>query len=101
MRITLPHYVNGAYPGMYARVQFSLGSARKLVIPASAVVRRTEVTGAYVVSDSGEIQFRQLRLGEAAGEAGVEVLAGLRPGEKVALDPVKAAIAMKSKQGQR
>ena len=101
VRITLPHYVNGAYPGMYARVQFSLGSARKLVIPASAVVRRTEVTGAYVVSGSGEIQFRQLRLGEAAGEAGVEVLAGLRPGEKVALDPVKAAIAMKSKQGQR
>lgn len=95
VRVSLPHYVNGAYPGMYARVHFSVGRARKLVIPASAVVRRTEVTGAYVVSASNGIQLRQLRLGEVSGETGVEVLAGLRAGEKVVLDPVGAAIAMK------
>jgi RND family efflux transporter MFP subunit len=98
VRLALPHYVKGTYPGMYARVQFILGRARKLVVPASAVVRRTELTGAYVVSDEHRIQFRQIRVGEAAGDEAVEVLAGLRPGEKVALDPVKAAIAMKNQR---
>lgn len=95
VRLALPHYVSGAYPGMFARVRFAVARARKLVIPANAVVRRTEVTGAYVVGADGAVQFRQLRLGEPAGEAGVQVLAGLKPGERVALEPVKAAIAMK------
>ncbi|MBI4194964.1 MAG: efflux RND transporter periplasmic adaptor subunit [Betaproteobacteria bacterium] len=101
VRVTLPHYVKGTYPGMYARMHFTVGRARRLVIPASAVARRTEVTAAYVVSDNNQIQFRQIRIGETAGEGSVEVLAGLRSGEKVALEPVKAAIAMKNKQEQR
>lgn len=100
VRLSLPQYVKGTYPGMYARVKFSVGQARKLVIPAGAVVRRTEVTGAYVVSDKGEVQFRQIRLGESSNGAGVEVLAGLQAGEKVALDPVKAAIAMRRANAQ-
>lgn len=101
VRLTLPRYVKGAYPGMYARVRFLLGRVRKLVIPATAVVRRTEVTGVYVVADDGAIRFRQIRLGEMAGETEVEVLAGLKPQEKVAVDPVKAAIAMRNRQQRR
>ncbi len=95
VRLALPHYVSGAYPGMFARVHFTVGRARKLVIPGGAVVRRTEVTGVYVIGVDESIQFRQVRLGESAGEAGVEVLAGLKPGERVALEPVKAVIARK------
>ena len=98
VRLALLSYVSGTYPGMFARVHFVVGRARKLVIPASAVVRRTEITGVYVAGVDGAVQFRQVRLGESAGEAGVEVLAGLKPGERVALDPVKAAIAMKAAQ---
>ena len=101
VRLGLPGYVPGTYPGMYARVLFILGQARRLAIPAAAVVRRTELTGAYLVSEQGEVRFRQIRLGEAIGEDAVEVLAGLRPGEKVALDPVKAAIALKSQADKR
>ena len=37
--------------------------------------------------------LRQVRLGEASDENNVEVLAGLRPGERVALDPVRAGMA--------
>jgi RND family efflux transporter MFP subunit len=101
VRLSLPGYVPGTYPGMYARVLFILGQARRLAIPAAAVVRRTELTGAYLVSEQGEVRFRQIRLGEAIGEDAVEVLAGLRPGEKVALDPVKAAIALKNQADKR
>lgn len=97
VRILLPAYIEGTYPGMYARVRFSLGRTTKLLVPASAVVRRTEVTGVYVVAGPDDIRLRQVRLGETVGESDLEVLAGLQPGEKVAIDPVKAAIAMKGR----
>jgi RND family efflux transporter MFP subunit len=96
VRLALPRHVAGSYPGMYARVLFTMGASRRLVIPAAAVVRRTELTGAYIVSEQGEVRFRQIRLGETVGDDGIEVLAGLRAGEKAALDPVKAAMALRS-----
>jgi RND family efflux transporter MFP subunit len=91
VRVNLPQSVAGAYPGMFARVQFSVGRAQKLVVPAAAVVRRSELTAVYVVTGEGGLKLRQIRLGEAAGEAGIEVLAGLSPGDKIALDPDQAA----------
>lgn len=96
VRLDLPDALAGVYPGMFARGYFTLGSAKKLVVPASAVVRRSEVTGAYVVLESGAIRFRQLRVGEAIPDVGVEVLAGLAAGEQVALDPVRALARLKS-----
>jgi len=91
VRVNLPQSVAGAYPGMFARVHFTTGRAQKLVVPAAAVVRRSELTAVYVVSDGGAVGLRQIRLGEAAGEAGVEVLAGLSPGDRIALEPAQAA----------
>ena len=91
LRVSLAQPIAGAYPGMFARVHFTTGRAQKLVIPAAAVVRRSELTAVYVVSDGGAVKLRQIRLGEAAGEAGIEVLAGLSPGDRIALEPAKAA----------
>jgi RND family efflux transporter MFP subunit len=59
-------------------------------IPASAVVERSEVTAVYVVDSDGRLYFRQVRLGRRYGDT-VEVLAGLRAGERVAQDPIAAA----------
>ncbi len=95
VRLDLPPGIEGLYPGMFARAYFAVGRVKKLLIPASAVALRSEVAGAYVVGENGEIRFRQLRLGEAAGGGDVEVLAGVAPGEKVALDPVAALAALK------
>jgi RND family efflux transporter MFP subunit len=95
VRLDLPPGVEGLYPGMFARAYFAVGKVKKLLIPAAAVAKRSEVTGAYVVGENGEIRFRQLRVGEAAGGDEVEVLAGLAAGEKVALDPVAALEALK------
>ena len=99
VRLDLPQGVAGVYPGMYARAQFVTGKAKKLVVPAQAVAHRSEVAGAYVVDERGDIRFRQLRLGEAAGAQGIEVLAGLAPGERVALDPVAALADLKQAAG--
>ncbi len=93
VRLELPEDVRGVYPGVYARAHFVTGSALKLLVPRSAVVHRSEVTGVYVVDDKGDARLRQVRLGEASDENYVEVLAGVRPGERVALDPVRAGMA--------
>jgi len=92
VRLDLDQDSKGIYPGVYARAHFAIGSARKLVIPSDAVIRRSEVVGAYVIDAKGQVRFRQLRLGEAAGEGYREVLAGVAPGERVALEPVKAGM---------
>jgi hypothetical protein len=44
------------------------------------------------VPEGAAPQLRQVRLGSAADEASVEVLAGLRAGERVALQPVRAGM---------
>lgn len=94
VRVALPPGSEGVVPGMAARVTFVTGQVEKLTVPERALVRRGEVTAVYVAGDAG-LQLRQLRLGENhAGE--YEVLAGLVAGERIVLDPARAAIALKS-----
>ncbi|MDP4027733.1 MAG: efflux RND transporter periplasmic adaptor subunit [Gallionella sp.] len=93
VRVDLPKNEAGIYPGMFVRVHFVVGKANKLVIPASAVLHRSEVVAVYVVGENGAMKLRQVRLGETLAEGLVEVLAGLSPGEKVALEPVKAGMS--------
>jgi membrane fusion protein, multidrug efflux system len=96
VRLELPDNVRGVYPGVYARAHFVIGSAPRLLVPRAAVLRRSEVTAVYVVDERGGAQLRpqlrQIRLGEAGDETHVEVLAGLKPGEHVALEPIKAGM---------
>lgn len=93
VRIELPEDVGGVYPGVFARAHFVVGAAPRLMAPREAVVRRGELTAAYVVTEGAPPQLRQLRLGAVSDERGIEVLAGLRAGERVALDPVAAGMA--------
>lgn len=92
VRLDLPADVRGLLPGVFARAHFVTGRAPRLVVPRSAVLRRSEVTGVYVIDDKGAPRLRQVRLGTASDETSIEVLAGLRAGEKVATDPVKAGM---------
>ncbi len=94
VRLELPARLSGVYPGMFVRAHFATGQAKKLLVPSAAVVRRSEVTGVYVVDAQERVQLRQVRLGEEAGEL-VEVLAGLSAGERVAIEPMKAGIYLR------
>jgi multidrug efflux pump subunit AcrA (membrane-fusion protein) len=58
-------------------------------------MRRSEVTGVYVVDEAARIRMRQVRVGGTFGDR-TEVLAGLHAGERVAADPVRAAIYLKT-----
>lgn len=94
LRVPLPTPLAGAAPGMFARVWLpaNSGSAQgqRLWVPASAVVRRAEMTGVYVIDDKGVPRLRQVRLGSGSGER-IEVLSGVSAGEQVATDPQAAA----------
>jgi RND family efflux transporter MFP subunit len=85
-------------PGMSARVHFVTGQARKLTVPARAILRRGEISAVYVLKDdkSGlRPHLRQVRLGEPVADGEIEVLSGLAAGETVSLDPVKTGIELK------
>lgn len=92
VRIDLPADVAGIYPGVFARAHFVVGRASRLMVPREAIVRRSELTAVYVVGDDGRARLRQVRLGSIADERAVEVLAGLKAGERVALEAAKAGM---------
>jgi RND family efflux transporter MFP subunit len=94
VRLDLPEGQYGLYPGMFVKVAFVIGESQRLLVPTGALLRRSEVTGVYVVDDTGRIRMRQVRVGGQFDER-TEVLAGLRGGECVALDPVQAGIHAK------
>jgi RND family efflux transporter MFP subunit len=91
-RLELPtEATNALLPGQQVRVRFTGGQAERSVVPASAILRRGELTAVYVASPKGFL-LKAVRLGPDHGAEGVEVLAGLTAGELVALDPVKAGL---------
>jgi RND family efflux transporter MFP subunit len=96
-RLDLPENATDLYPGMYVKVGFLTGEARRVVVPASAIVARSEVTGVYVFDAHapGTTSFRQVRAGRHYGE-NVEILAGLSAGEQVAIDPLAAMQHLRS-----
>jgi RND family efflux transporter MFP subunit len=96
VRVELPDGQFALYPGMFVKVAFIVGDAERLLVPTRALMRRSEVTGVYVVSDDGDVRLRQVRAGNTFGDR-TEILAGLGAGERVALDPVRAGIYVKSR----
>lgn len=96
VRLELPPGQHGLYPGMFVKVTFVIGESERVLVPTQALLRRSEVTGVYVVDDEGRVRMRQVRIGGEYGDRS-EVLAGLRPGDRVALDPVQAGIYVKAR----
>jgi len=98
VRIALPEGTKSVFPGMLVKTAFKVGERTKLSIPQSAVVRRGEVIGAYVVDKDEILHLQQIRTGRVLDDQTIEVLSGLQKGDKVAIDPLAAAIALKSKK---
>ena len=94
-RIELPEGQFALYPGMFVKVAFVVGEARRLLVPTATLVRRNEVTGVYVVDAEERVRLRQVRVGGTYEERS-EILAGLREGERIAADPVAAGIHAKT-----
>jgi len=78
-------------PGQSTRVRFVGGSAQRMLVPQAAVLRRGELTGVYVASDKGFV-LKAVRLGTVHGDS-VEVVAGLKTGDVVAMNAIQAGLA--------
>jgi len=90
-----------ALPGQAVRVAFVGGSpapaqapvaAGVLALPPAAVLRRGELTAVYVVQEQRFV-LRAVRTGADRGAGGIEIVAGLKSGERVAADAVRAGLA--------
>lgn len=98
VRVDLPAGLEGVKPGSFARVHFLTGEASRLSVPATAVLRRSEITGVYVADGEGGFSLRQVRVGVLQADGSVEVLAGLADGEVIALDPIQAGIEARAQR---
>jgi RND family efflux transporter MFP subunit len=96
VRATLPASSATLYPGTFVKIGFVVGETERLLLPASALVRRSELTAVYVVGDAA-VTLRQIRIGRRYGER-IEVLAGLAQGEAVAADPVAAGVFLQQQR---
>lgn len=77
--------------GLFARVAHATAAGETLLLPATAVVERGQLTGVYVV-DGGHLRLRMIKTGRRLG-ARVEVLAGLAPGEQVVVTGAERAVS--------
>lgn len=72
--------------GLFGRAWFRRGERRALLIPASAVIRRGQLTGVYALDSAGVLRWRVVTTGEP-GDGSVEILSGLGAGDKFATNP--------------
>jgi RND family efflux transporter MFP subunit len=78
-----------ARSGQFARASFPAGETESLIVPATAITLFGQMERAFVVED-GRATLRLVRTGARHGD-GIEVLAGLRLGEKV-ITPIPAEL---------
>jgi RND family efflux transporter MFP subunit len=75
----------GLITGMYGKAFFSIGKREAVVVPKSAVVEMSGISGVYVVSAEGTAVFQMVQLGEMQGNS-VEVVSGLKKGDRIISD---------------
>ncbi|MGQ9688468.1 MAG: efflux RND transporter periplasmic adaptor subunit [Desulfobaccales bacterium] len=83
LRTDNPEPKTSLVPGMFARLYLPLGTDRVLLLPKAAVLQVGQLTMVEVLAD-GRLTRRQIKVGRQLGDQ-VEVLSGLKVGEKIAL----------------
>ncbi|MEJ2717154.1 MAG: efflux RND transporter periplasmic adaptor subunit [Deltaproteobacteria bacterium] len=83
VKVSLPERA-GLEPGLYGTMTFETKASKTILVPEKAVKRVGQLDTVRVYED-GKIKIRHVKIGRAIGNR-VEVLSGLRPGEKLVLD---------------
>jgi RND family efflux transporter MFP subunit len=85
VKIRLPQDAR-LFAGMFARAAIPAGLVERVVVPRAAVERVGQLAFVAVVDEEGRARRRLVTTGPETGEDGIEILSGLAPGERVALD---------------
>ncbi len=75
----------GLYPGMFGRLMIPIGQTEKITIPLAAVTRVGQLDFVTVKTDLGPVR-RYVRLGQRSAETRVEIISGLRAGDKIVIN---------------
>lgn len=86
VEVTLPNKDNRILPGMFGRVQLSLGTAMRVVVPDKAVVKMPGSGNkyVYVYNPDGTVSYNQVELGRRLGDT-YELISGVEPGSEVVI----------------
>ncbi len=79
----------GIRSGMYANLLIP-EKVDVLLVPESAIVKRFDFTGVWVVKPDNTLELRFVKLGERRGDK-VEVLSGLKEGERIVIQGIEKA----------
>jgi RND family efflux transporter MFP subunit len=77
--------------GMYGKALFSAGKRDAILVPKTAIVDLSGITGVYIVSAEDTAVFQMVKLGENRGDS-VEATTGLKAGDKVVVSRQDARI---------
>lgn len=88
VKLKLQEY-KGLKSGMYGNLLVT-EKTEALLVPESSIVRRFDFTGVWVVNSDNTLELRFVRLGEKRGDK-VEVLSGLKEGERIVIRGVEKA----------
>lgn len=84
VKIDIPAH-KGLITGMYGKASFTIGKHEAILVPKSAIVETSGISGVYIVSAQGNAAFQMIQTGAEHGDF-VEVVTGLKRGDRVISD---------------
>lgn len=93
VRINLPENEANLQPGTWAKASFKNGDQEKIQLPASALLTMNELSSVYLKQGEAFV-LTQVRVTDPL-DGEVEVLAGLKSGDKVAVDAYQVLLSKK------
>jgi multidrug efflux pump subunit AcrA (membrane-fusion protein) len=82
----------GLRSGQYARVSLALGTRNAVTVPETALVRRGQLDGVFVVEAGDRLAYRIVQPGNQTAPGRRAILAGLSAGERIAVAGVERAV---------
>src|SRR5262249_25672357 len=90
--IEVPNQDGALFPGIHVDVQLALAQANPpLVVPATAVITRSEGLQVATVSDTDAIKLQKVQVGRDLGRT-VEIVAGLNEGARIVTNPTDTLV---------
>jgi RND family efflux transporter MFP subunit len=84
VKIDIPPH-KGLITGMYGKAFFSVGTREAILVPKSAIVEMSGISGVYLVSAENGAIFQMIQTGDEHGNL-VEATTGLKKGDRVISD---------------
>jgi membrane fusion protein (multidrug efflux system) len=79
----------GLYEGMFGRVIIPVGTRKAILVPRSAVYNVGQVEMVKALGAGSAVEKRAVTTGKSYGDE-IEILSGIKPGERVLVQPEKA-----------